>query len=357
MNYKKLLKNSIISLLILLLLCAMLVLIFDPFYHYHKPIKGLKAVLSDKEYQCIGSLKNFDYDSLIVGSSVCENYNNRWFDEAFGVKSIKAIRSYGGIADLDFFLKNAFNTHNIKYVFYNIDPGNLANEPTLTFEETGCPMYLYDNNPINDIEYLLNKDVLMEKIPYMISKSLIGDYDEGESYNWWQWKNFGTDETLSHYYRSNEVLPMNDEECYKDNCEANIALIEKLVKANPDTEFIFFYPPYSFLWFDNINRCGDTDAYLYNMKMCTQSLLKYENVSFFNFINDEKYVGDLDNYMDALHFTPDINNYIVDVLKEGDSRKITADNIDIVFDEISVYARETVDELILSYGDAVLSMP
>lgn len=32
-------------------------------------------------------------------------------------------------------------------------------------------MYLYDDNHLNDIEYLLNKDVLFEKIPYMGSPS------------------------------------------------------------------------------------------------------------------------------------------------------------------------------------------
>ena len=50
-----------------------IVVLFDPFYHYHKPLPGLKAVLTDKEYQCVGTLRNFDYNALIVGSSVCEN--------------------------------------------------------------------------------------------------------------------------------------------------------------------------------------------------------------------------------------------------------------------------------------------
>ena len=72
-----------------------IVALFDPFYQYHAPLPGLKAVLTDKEYQCIGSLRTFDYDALIVGSSVCENYNNHWFDEGFDCTAIKAIRSYG----------------------------------------------------------------------------------------------------------------------------------------------------------------------------------------------------------------------------------------------------------------------
>ena len=77
----------------MLLLCILAVVLFDPFYQYHKPLKGLKAVLTDKEYQCVGSLKTFDYDSVVAGSSVAENYNNGWFDQGFGCKVIKAVRS------------------------------------------------------------------------------------------------------------------------------------------------------------------------------------------------------------------------------------------------------------------------
>ena len=83
-----------------------LVIVFDPFYQYHEPLPGLKAVLTDKEYQCIGTLRTFDYDALIVGSSVCENYNDHWFDEGFDCKTIKAIRSYGATADLCYLLDN-----------------------------------------------------------------------------------------------------------------------------------------------------------------------------------------------------------------------------------------------------------
>ena len=71
----------------LLLLCILAVVVFDPFFQYHKPLKGLKAVLTDKEYQCVGSLKTFDYDSVIAGSSVSENYYNDWFNQAFGCRT------------------------------------------------------------------------------------------------------------------------------------------------------------------------------------------------------------------------------------------------------------------------------
>lgn len=71
---KKYIKHFGIWSSILLFLCILAVVLFDPFFQYHKPLPGLKAVLTDKEYQCTGSLKTFDYNSVIAGSSVAENY-------------------------------------------------------------------------------------------------------------------------------------------------------------------------------------------------------------------------------------------------------------------------------------------
>ena len=61
---KKFIRNFFIGCGVLLFFCILLVILFDPFFQYHKPLPGLKAVLTDKEYQCVGSLKNFDYDSV-----------------------------------------------------------------------------------------------------------------------------------------------------------------------------------------------------------------------------------------------------------------------------------------------------
>ena len=64
---KKFIKFFFIRALLLLTAVVGAVVLFDPFYQYHKPLPGLKAVLTDKEYQCVGTLRNFDYNALIVG--------------------------------------------------------------------------------------------------------------------------------------------------------------------------------------------------------------------------------------------------------------------------------------------------
>lgn len=349
---KKFIRRFFISSGALLLLCILAVVVFDPFFQYHKPLKGLKAVLTDKEYQCVGSLKTFDYDSVIAGSSVSENYYNGWFNERFDCNAIKAIRSYGATADLCYLLDIAFSRQNLKYVFYNLDSAALVAEPETTYELTGCPMYLYDDNYINDIEYWLNKGVLMEKIPYLIANSTIGDYDENNSYNWAQWKEFNSDMILGLYIRKPSVSEMKPADYYEDVLEENVALLTERISAHPETVFYVFIPPYSMLWWDNIYREGDMEAYLYNMERAMEELLAYENVKLFYFQNDREIITNLENYMDIIHFSPEINHYICESLIDG-RHQINKDNYQKVMAEMRSLSYEIVEKLVRPYENRI----
>lgn len=336
----------------IMLLIALAVILFDPFFHYHKPWFGLKAVLTDKEYQCVGSLRNFDYDSVIAGSSVAENYYNDWFNQGFQCKTIKAIRSYGATADLCWMLDTAFETHALKHVFYNMDTASLSADPVPSFALTGCPMYLYNKNPLDDIKYLYNKGVLLEKIPHLAASSLMGDYDEHDSYNWAQWKSFSESQSLRLYARTETVAPMKAEDHYQENLTANLALITERIREHPETDFHIFFPPYSILWWDNIYRNGDLEAYLYNMEQAVEELLTYDNVSLFYFQDEAWIIEDLNLYMDTLHFSQDINQYMAEEMIAGRDR-LTAENYQDVFAAMKTYAYEIVEELMLLYEERI----
>lgn len=349
---KKFIRQFFTAGIALLLLCILTVVVFDPFFQYHKPLKGLRAVLTDKEYQCVGSLKTFDYDSVIAGSSVSENYYNDWFNQGFGCNAIKAIRSYGATADLCYLLDIAFSRQELKYVFYNLDSAALVAEPETTYELTGCPMYLYDDNYINDIEYWLNKGVLMEKIPYLIANSTIGDYDENDSYNWAQWKNFNSDMILGLYIRKPSVSEMKPADYYEEILKKNIDLLTERIAAHPETEFYVFIPPYSMLWWDNIYREGDMEAYLYNMEQAMKELLSFGNVKLFYFQNDREVITNLENYMDIIHFSPEINRYICECLING-RHQVNEDNYREVISDMRKLSCEIVEELVKPYEDRI----
>lgn len=323
LKQKKFLKNFIWQSGLLLVLVGAAVVLIDPFFHFHAPIGSLKAVVTKAEYQCIGTVRNFDYDSIVLGSSVAENYNNRWFDEAFGGTTIKGIKSSAATVDLVYYLKEAFEAKKdagLKNVYYSMDLFALTADAERVFPDESLPLYLYNKNPLDDVQYLWNKDVVFEHIPYLFAMTYLDDYDEGTSYNWWQYKVFGEKEALKHYSRPETVAPMMAEADYKENVDKNIALLEELVKVHPETTFRFVYPPYSMLWWDSAYLKGETEQNLYAAEAAMERLLPYENVEMYYFQNDEALITNLDNYMDAVHFSMEISRNMVEWMKDGEYR-------------------------------------
>lgn len=349
---RRFLKSFLIRSCMLLVICGLTTVIFDPFFQYHKPLPGLKAVLTDTEYQCVGSLKTFDYDSVIVGSSVVENNYNDWYNQGFHCNVIKAVRTYGATADLCFLLDVAFENQKLKYVFYNMDTSSLDADPVPTYELTGSPMYLYDKNYWNDIKYVLNKSVLAAKIPYLLAHSFMGHYDENNSYNWAQWKSFHQDMILGLYIRKPSAAPMMEKNVYQKQLEGNLSLLTKQIADHPETNFKIFFPPYSMLYWDNIYRNGKTEAYLYNMEQAIGTLLTYDNVEVYYFQNEEDIICNLDNYMDILHFSSEVNYWMYEQIAAGNYR-LKPHNYKKALEDMRQLSYRIVEQDILPYEDLI----
>lgn len=330
---------------VLLFAAAALVLLFDPFYHYHGPLPGLKSVVTKSEYQCIGTIRNFAYDSVMAGSSTAENYNNRWFDEAFGCTTVKAIKSSGTTADLKYYLDEAQAAHDIKYVFYSLDPFSLNGDPDQNFVNENMPLYLFDKNLLNDVKYLLNKDVIFEDIPYQLAVNFLEDHDEGTSYNWAQSKTFSKEGTLSHYYRAEQIAEPAASESYQERVNKNIALLTQQLEAHPETTWYFLIPPYSMLWWDNAYRIGELEQYRYILQNAMETLSAYENARVYNFMHEEEIVLNLDNYMDLIHFSQDINYYLVEqAAADSAEYRVTAENADQHMEKIDAMTEKILTE-------------
>ena len=92
------------------------------------------------------------------------------------------------------------------------------------------------------------------------------------------------------------------------------------------------------------------------MKQCTLRLMKYSNVEFYSFITDEEIVTDLDNYMDVLHFSPDINHRIVEKLG-GNEYVVDSEHIEDMADNMYSFAIRVENELIIPYVDIIKVQP
>lgn len=337
----KFVKRFFLQVSAVLALLAIFVLVIDPFFHYHEPIAPLKKVVTKPEYQGIGTVRNFVYDSIIAGSSVAENYNNKWFDEKFGCTSIKAIKKSATTADLMYYLEEAYEQKELAYVFYSMDTSALLSDASKNFVDDSMPLYLYNDFLIDDVKYVWNKDVIFEHAPYMVSVSILEDYDEGTSYNWAQYKTFSATDTLSRYNRLEQITPMKSITDYETNIQGNVALLEQIVGEHPDTEFIFLMPPYSMLWWDNAYRDGTLEASLYAIETVADTLLAYENVEIYCYQIEESIVMNLDYYMDNVHFSADINQWMVEQLGQP-TYQVTQENLQEIMLNLRVMAQESV---------------
>lgn len=74
----------------------------DPYMHYHKPnTERYYYTLNNERSQNDGITKHFEYNALITGTSMTENFKTSEFDEIFGVNSIKVTYSGGSYKEIN----------------------------------------------------------------------------------------------------------------------------------------------------------------------------------------------------------------------------------------------------------------
>lgn len=162
-RYKKWILSIVSLIFILLTLAASLVIWVDPFFQYHAPLADFPYLVDNQLTQNPGMAKHMDYDSVILGSSMTVNFNTHWFEELLGLHAIKLNYSGAYPKDQANIMDIIFESdHEVKFVFLGVD----VTTYTGGVEETKYPLptYLYDDNYFNDIQYLLNKDVLLNYV-------------------------------------------------------------------------------------------------------------------------------------------------------------------------------------------------
>ena len=149
------------ALLAALGLCAAIVAVVDPFFHYRDPDPEAEVWFEERS-QTAGLLRSQDYETLLMGTSLAANYRPLWFDAYFDTKTVKATLPNGGFHEFTQVLDYACETHEVKRVIFGLDP-NILVRPTEEAPDQ-LPSYLYDSNPWNDGAYLLNKSVLVRAL-------------------------------------------------------------------------------------------------------------------------------------------------------------------------------------------------
>lgn len=346
MKHKNYVYASIIMTLALLVPCMLIVMHIDPFMQYHKPMKQRSYQLDTEHYAYInpGIAKHYDYDTVIMGSSMSRSFLPSHIDEVYDAQTVKLSMAEARGADLREMLKVVEKNKKLKRVIIGLDA--FAFNVDKDFSSYEMPLYLYDDFVLNDLPYLLNLDNLVE------CASIIKDTEKKiPSTTMDEYQNYA----LSAVFGKEEVIRIYNEKysekkCFDENSEKEEkVIIENLscnllpfIENHPEVEFLFYFPPYS------IARWGLEPApfkTLGAMKLITEQLLPYKNVKLYFYQGHTDVVLNLDRYMDTIHFDSGIANDIIDSMYAQEDL-LTAQNYEQYFarfrDFIASYPYETL---------------
>ena len=325
---KKWFQKCILVLLLLLVLIVAVVVFVDPYFHYHRPFDFMSYRLYEERYINDGIGRHFDYDAIITGTSMAQNFKPSEMDALFGTRAVKMPFSGAGYAELSENLDRALARNgNVKMVLWAVDYNGLLRSYDWQQYEN-YPTYLYDNNPFNDVSYVLNKSILYHGVMPNALMSLTGQprttMDEYSS-----WVNeTGLEHILLSYDRNNVNIPAtvdfgdSEKQTVIQTIENNfVDLIEKY----PDTEFYLFYTPYSICYWDAQNIKGTIQRQTEAEKLATEMLLQYPNVKLYNFFDQYEVICNPDYYNDDGHYSAEINSRILGWMAEG-TGLLTQDN-------------------------------
>lgn len=331
----------------LAVLMAVMVAVIDPFFHYHKPLGYFYYQLDNERYQNDGITRNFDYNALITGTSMTQNFKESQAEELWGKDFIKVCYPGAMYKELNDNIELALNTHDVDVVVRSLDGSYLLTDKDAQRDDLGTyPEYLYDNNVLNDINYLLNSTVAGGYCLPMIFKALIGQEGGITSFdeygNWMGEASLGTeivlgDKTLFEAPES-EITSLTEEEIrtLTDNVKQNI--VDTAV-SHPDTQFYYFFPPYSAAhWgvsWENGTMLKEMECY----RLAASLILPYENIHLFAFDDMTEITCNLDNYRDMSHYGGDINDMMLEMMARDENR-LTLDSYNDYYDKVEQFYKE-----------------
>ncbi len=329
-KYKIWIITTLFFSIIAFIIFASVTIYIDPLFHYHKPLNKYKYPINNERYQNDGITRNFEYESIITGTSMTENFKKSEADKIFESDFIKVPFSGGYYKEINDNLKRAYSSgKNIKYIIRCLDYSYLVEYKDAYREDISYPFYLYNNNLFDDMNYVFNKSILFEQTRSVIkhTKTELKTTNFDDYANWNNYYTFGAETVLSTYTLDEtastaQVFSEDERSMVLGNIRQNVT---SLAAAHPETTFYYFFPPYSICYWDILKNDGQIDWRIDAEQAAIEEILKYPNIKLYSFCNNFELVCNLDNYKDQAHYGEWVNSWILEWM-HNDEYLLTKDN-------------------------------
>lgn len=337
MAYKLILVKLTISLTFIIILYGVLVFILDPLQQYRKA-SFYKPHFRNQRYINPGLAKNYTYDTVIIGTSMSENFLPSDIDHMFNTETLKLSIEGSTGYEQNQILNVALKTKKVKNVFWVID--------LLTFEgekmrikngDRALPFYLYDDSIWNDYKYLINIDMLKKYGIKIFLGNVFGINKHAvplERFQYWgdsfkdnKGKLLKEANLISvASIHSAEIFNLNDSYLseLKESFDYNVF---DFVSSHKKVNFNIIFPPYSALFWVREKKNNKFESLIALKQYIVKKTKNNNNVKIYDFQNVKSIIYNFSNYRDYSHYSSEINDYMLHSI-QNESHRITAGNVD-----------------------------
>ncbi|MEG0314577.1 MAG: hypothetical protein RR646_04885 [Erysipelotrichaceae bacterium] len=313
---------GLLTTILLLTICAIFVYVSDPKLQYH-PIDTMLNHTMKKDmyyYFNAGIAKNEEYDTIITGSSMTRPMHPSYIDDKLNVKSVKLSMAGAYGKDIKNITELALKNQPIKKAIISLDYfGYTVDKDEV---HTGYPAYLYNNSILDDSEYLLSMEFILNGHQTIldtkkgIKTTTLDDYQNyalEDKFNAEQVIKIANSEEVKTKQKEKEIDQFINKTFY-DNVQQN--LIE-LVENNPNVKFEFFIPPVSMAsHYKEINQ-GNEKGNFAMIEYIVSKLIQYPNVNIHFIQEDKTIITNYNNYTDTIHYNMEVANTIIDYISNN----------------------------------------
>lgn len=325
-KYAKWLIGVLAIALVLVTILSTVVYIVDPFFQFR--VKDDKYLINVR-FACGGLIKNYDYDALILGSSMTQNFDMDVFREVQGVNPLHI-----GIGGLEY--EEELELLDLAYDAGRADKYFLSAELYMFTDDakkSRLPQYLLKDDLISRCRYFLNYEAWFRFVPIDLGLSLLDaagikvpaelkkktSIDNME--NWEADFKFGEDVVVGNFKKgSYNVSDVETDGLYNKMVKKIDVYFEKL--QLDQGEHILFFPPYSMLYWSS--RSDELfDILAAGKKYYIEKALE-KGIKVYDF-QAADFTSDLNNYKDLTHYKGEINDWMTEQFS-SDEYLLTEEN-------------------------------
>ncbi|MBR7103703.1 MAG: hypothetical protein IKC65_02060 [Lentisphaeria bacterium] len=292
---------------LLLSCCVLLYFSYQDLYR-----AGKIGSTDEREFNAVIG-RYFKFDSVIVGTSMSENFKCSEFDKVTGGYSQKMTTNGGDISEISFMAHYAFQHQQIKNVLLDLlvysylypEPKSAQLNKKKYENNLSAMDHLYDSVKLS----VILKTVLAGK------NSFAGDkFDRDKIYSWADLTPCGIRPFLLSLFETDFILKKHREEMKNYNAETvekNICkYLLPMIQKHPDITFYLYFPP-----FTPLELLLSPSAHKHFRKTIMDKLLQYSNVRLYDYQSAGSIINNKYNYKDITHYSSEVSSFIIKQMK------------------------------------------